>query len=120
MKIEINTKEDSADDIRKAIKLLQIVIGDLQEPQSAQPFQASDETNNSSQSFNNIFNISSEEKTQDSSEQEQLPQQKQEAASESTEDLFAELFSDDEIKQMKKVEDEEPMPKGKKHKIELY
>ena len=119
MKIQVNTKEDSPEDIRKAIKLLQIVIGDLPEP-SSQSLPSSCASSDSSQAFNNIFSSSTEEKPQQAEEQEHTPEPKPETNSESTEDLFAELFSDDEIKQMKKVEDEEPAPKGKKPKIELY
>jgi hypothetical protein len=131
MKIEINTKEDSHEEIRKVIKMLQHIIGDSQEIFTNEP-QAAQETISP---IANIFGDVSAQPTQSTeSEITQTTEQateetKQEEASESTEDLFAELFNEEELKKMDSVsvkekdeKEEEPeiKPKGKKFNIEFY
>ncbi len=120
MEIKIDTKHDSHEDIRKVIKMLQHLIGDSQEIFTNQPSSQSDISQDTGSAFNNIFgdastqNQAAEESTEKIEETEEI--------SESTEDLFAELFSEEEIEKMKKVEevDEKPLPKGKKPSVEFY
>lgn len=110
MKIEIDTKEDSVEEIRKAIRLLQNLIGDSQDTQLQQQSTAS--------SFNNIFgDASASEPTAKTSQEAQSKE-----TSESTEDLFAELFSEEELKKMdtSSIKEEDIKPKDKKYNIELY
>src|SRR3989344_1409186 len=134
MKLSIDTKEDSHEDLKKVIKMLQHIVGDSQEVFTNQP-SASDAPSNP---FANIFGDNSSV-TNDPSPEENVsilpsaeaPAASSEtpapAASESTEDLFAELFSEEDIKKMESVkepedEDEEveAKPKSKKHDIEFY
>ncbi|MBI2647498.1 hypothetical protein HYW99_03405 [Candidatus Woesearchaeota archaeon] len=113
MEIKINTKEDSHEDIRRVIKMLQNLIGDFQEmtnvPESMQP---------TTNAFTNIFG----DTTPQATSTQGTPQE----SSESTEDLFAELFSEEELKKMDtatvKDEDEgiEVKTRGEKYNIELY
>ena len=120
MEIKIDTKHDSHEDIRKVIKMLQHLIGDSQEIFTNQPSSQQDISQDTGSAFNNIFgdastqNQAAEEATEKIEETEEI--------SESTEDLFAELFSEEEIEKMKKVEeeDEKPLPKSKKPSIEFY
>ena len=126
MKIEIDTKEDSHEEIRKAIKLLQHIVGDSQEIFSNAPTEV--EAGNTTSAFNNIFgdnsssvNSSDASASQATTEAASESNEEAEETSESTEDLFAELFSEEELKKMEPVkEEEEPKPKGKKYSIELY
>ena len=123
MKISIDTKEDSHEDIRKIIKMLQNIVGDSHEIFTNQP-QTTQETATSP--FASIFgdNTAPQESTNPpQTEQETQPEE----ASESTEDLFAELFSEEELKKMGKTEsedeeesDEEVKSKDKKYGIEFY
>ena len=128
MKISVDTKEDSHDDIRKVIRMLQHLVGDSQEIFTNQP-----EAVQEASPMANIFGDASASAapTQDSATPEitQETQQAQtEEASESTEDLFAELFSEEELKKMEtapaKEEDEKeeelPKAKSKKYGIEFY
>ncbi|MBI2657178.1 hypothetical protein HYX08_00615 [Candidatus Woesearchaeota archaeon] len=130
MKIEINTKEDSHEEIRKVIMMLQHIVGDSGEVFTNQPQEAASP-------IANIFGdmpspaAASEAAGTDEAAQEP-PQETAEAAetSESTDDLFAELFSEEELKKMDTVkskeeeEDEEeeikPKSKDKKYGIEFY
>jgi hypothetical protein len=142
MKISIDTKEDSHEEIRKAIKMLQHITGDSDEVFTNQP--AADETG--SNPFTNIFGDTSSDSNnqlpESASNSEQAPsdiaadlppapEQASEAspqASDSTEDLFAELFSEEDLKKMDNVkaeEDEEEEivaknPKSRKNDIEFY
>ncbi|MBI2658969.1 hypothetical protein HYX05_02595, partial [Candidatus Woesearchaeota archaeon] len=101
MKISVDTKEDSHDDIKKVIKMLQHLVGDSQEIFTNEPSIAQEAS-----PMANIFGDSSPaSETPASSETAQETQQEatQEAAeetSQSTEDLFAELFSEEELKKM--------------------
>ena len=121
MEIKINTKEDSHDDIRKAIKMLQHIIGDPQETYTNEPQLAQESSQSTGSAFNSIFGD-----TSNSSEASVTPsktsEEQTEEASESTEDLFAELFSEEELKKMEPVKEEEELPKtkSKKPSIELY
>ena len=130
MKISIDTKEDSHEDIKKVIMMLQNLVGNSQEVFTNQPFSDSSAGTTGSL-FGNIFgdsNAASQEASA-SAETQASPETAQEAQAEqtdqSTEDLFAELFSEDELKKMDaspKDEDEEPeiKPKSKKPGIEFY
>ena len=120
MKISLDTKEDSHEEIRKVIKMLQNLVGDSQEVFTNQP-EAIQETS----PIANIFGDVSEQPTTTSSEITQETMQETPAeTSESTEDLFAELFSEEELKKMNEanVKDEEELPKSKdkEYDIELY
>jgi len=127
MKIEIDTKEDSHDEIRKVIKLLQHFIGDSQEIFSNAP--SVTENAGTSNAFNNIFgdnpssaNSSDESSAQMANETPTETKEEPEETSESTDDLFAELFSEEELKKMEpaKEEEEEFKPQKKKYSVELY
>lgn len=126
MRIEVDTSHDSHDDIKKVIKMLQHLVGDSQEVFTNNPQEAASP-------IANIFgDASTSPETATSSETAQETSQTQETAeasdtSQSTEDLFAELFSEEEIKKMdtkakEEEEDEEikPKAKDKKYGIELY
>jgi len=131
MKISVDTKEDSHDDIRKVIRMLQHLVGDNQEVFTNEPALAQEAS-----PIANIFDdLSSASETLTNPEtaqetQEQAAQEAAEETSQSTEDLFAELFSEEELKNMDSVkskeeeEDEEeeikPKSKDKKHDIEFY
>ena len=133
MKISIDTKEDSHEEIKKVIKMLQNLVGDHQEEiftnqQTSEQISAEPEP---SSVFSSIFN--------DPPSQNQQAQEPQSAGhsdeanaskeeSESTEDLFAELFSEEDLKKMeqsdvKKEDDEDEgayKQKSKRPNIELY
>ncbi|MEK6891909.1 MAG: hypothetical protein AABX25_01865 [Nanoarchaeota archaeon] len=131
MKVSIDTKEDSHEEIKKVIKMLQNLVGDSQEIFSNEP-SVSVPSNESP--IANIFGDSSSGTVEiSSSEQASAPSstEAKEEVSQSTEDLFAELFSEDELKKMEPVkapedEDEEEeintksKPKPKKPDIEFY
>ena len=129
MKISIDTKEDSHDEIKKVIKMLQNLVGDSQEIFTNQPISESGSTEATGSPFANIFgDTSPSQDTPISSETEKAAETEETA--ESTEDLFAELFSEEELKKMDLVkskeeeEDEEekikPKAKDKKYGIEFY
>jgi len=135
MKITVDTKEDSHDDIRKVIKMLQNIVGDAQEIFSNQQINSSlNVSSDSSDSpIANIFGDSSSTEQETSTSSEATPSEttskteSEEETSESTEDLFAELFSEEELKKMDesevkedKEEETEEKSKGKKYDIELY
>ena len=127
MKISLDTKEDSHEEIKKVIKMLQNLVGDSQEIFTNEP-QSSQET---AVPFTNIFGDTSNT-AQQTSNTEQITKETEEAQAkateQSTEDLFAELFSDKELKKMEatpaKEEDEKeeelPKTKSKKYGIEFY
>ena len=141
MKLSIDTREDSHDDIKKVIRMLQHIVGENQEVFINQPImQASLNSEPAASPFSNIFGDSSaaatdssasayETSTSNEQEQSSSPSEEKETeeTSASAEDLFAELFSEDELKKMdvKKSDEEEDeemetKPKSKKHSIELY
>ncbi|MBI2655304.1 hypothetical protein HYX06_02670 [Candidatus Woesearchaeota archaeon] len=128
MKVTVDTKEDSHDDLRKVIKMLQHIIGDSQEVFSNQPGILSSQAAESSPIANIFGDISSASSTEQGSSdtpQAETPATEapaSEEASQSTEDLFAELFSEEEIKKMDlpKEEEAEPKPKDKNYSIEFY
>ena len=141
MKISIDTKEDSHEEIKKVIKMLQNLVGDSGEIFTNQPITSeTNSTETAGAAFTNIFrdtNTTSEATSENPAIASQSPQQEQtyqqvqtqetEGISDSTEDLFAELFSEEELKKMdttkiKEQDEEEELPKakGKKYSIELY
>ena len=133
MKVSIDTKEDSYEEIRKVIKMLENLVGGSQEVFTNQQPAIFDDNTASSENMAIPRQESKEEQTQEeqSSQEEQNSQQVQneetEEVSGSAEDLFAELFSEEELKKMdtsKIKEDdedkEEIKPKSKKYSIELY
>lgn len=123
MRIEVDTSHDSHDDIKKVIKMLQHLVGDSQEVFTNNPQEdASPMANIFGDAGTSPETITSPETTQETSQAQGAAE-----ASESTEDLFAELFSEEELKKMdtkSKEEDEEeeikPKSKDKKYGIELY
>ena len=127
MKISIDTKEDSHEDIRKVVKMLQHLIGDNQEIFTNEPTVAQEAS-----PMANIFGDSSasEIPTSEAAQetQQEASQETTEETSQSTDDLFAELFSEDELKKMEtkpkeeeEDEEEEMKPsKDKKYGIEFY
>ena len=128
MKISIDTKEDSHEEISKVIKMLQNLVGENQETFTNQP----EPGNESSVSpFANIFGDASVPSTNplpEAASPEAAQETEAEETSQSAEDLFAELFSEEELKKMdikKESEDEEESEeevksKDKKYGIELY
>ena len=124
MKISIDTKEDSHEEIRKVIKMLQNLVGDSQEVFTNIP--------SSQETISPIANIfgdnSSLQATTSSDATNEASTLQSEETNQSTEDLFAELFSEEELKKMdikKESEDEEESeeevkPKDKKYGIEFY
>lgn len=124
MKISIDTKEDSHEDIRRVIKMLRNLIGDAQEIFTNEPAVSSEPATSP---LANIFG--DVPATQQAEPPMPTDQEAQSEKSESTEDLFAELFSEEELKKMsdaeakedKDVKDEITVkPKDKKHKLEFY
>ena len=129
MKIAIDTKEDSHEEIKKVIRMLQNLVGDSEEIFTNQPISESINTESSGSAFSNIFGDAASPETSTAQETTEATQETKteeaEESSESTEDLFAELFSEEELKKMdeakvKEEEKEESKPKGKKFSIELY
>ena len=127
MKISIDTKEDSHDEIKKVIKMLHNLVGDSEEVFTNQPESGAQETSPMANIFGDI-NASSQETPDSASAAQETEEAQAEASEQSTEDLFAELFSEEELKKMEatpaKEEDEKeeelPKAKGKKYGIELY
>ena len=129
MKVTIDTSHDSHDDIKKVIKMLQHLVGEPQEIFTNSPQEAASP-------MSNIFgdtvpSAAAETAGADGAAQEPSQETAEAAdASKSTEDLFAELFSEEELKKMEAAkskeeeEDEEeevkPKPKDKKYGIEFY
>jgi len=127
MKVSIDTKEDSHEEIRKVIKMLQNLVGDSEEIFTNQPAESSAQPAESA--FANIFGdaSSSQESINSSETQETQTEKAAEETTESTEDLFAELFNEEEIKKMnqdqvkeEEAEEELPKTKDKKYSIEFY
>lgn len=126
MKVSIDTKEDSHEDIRKVIKMLQNIVGGNQEIFTNQPISEANNADTQS-AFTNIFGDTSAS-SQTSENAPETTQEAKEETSESTEDLFAELFSEEEIKKMDTAtvkdeedkEEEASKTKDKKYSIEFY
>ena len=128
MKVSIDTKEDSHEEIKKVIRMLQNLVGDSEEIFTNQPAESSAQP--AENAFTNIFgdtsNTSQETPNSEQTTEETEKPQAEEAA-QSTEDLFAELFNEEEIKkinqaQVKEEEAEEELPKkkDKRYSIEFY
>lgn len=130
MKLSIDTKEDSHEDLRKVIRMLQHIVGDSQEVFSNQPGMLPSQAAESSPITNIFGDMSSSSSTAQGSSDAvpaETPAPETSASSEetsqSTEDLFSELFSEADIKKMdlpKEEEEDEPKPKDKKYSIEFY
>ncbi len=126
MKLTIDTKEDSHEDLRKVIKMLQHIVGDSQELFSNQPSILPENAEQSSPISNIFGDTSSVSSTAENDSSASSSAEASESASsevsQSTEDLFAELFSEEELKKMDipKEEEAELKPKDKKYDIELY
>lgn len=132
MKVSIDTKEDSHEEIKKVIRMLQNLVGDSQEIYSNDPsVSASSQQSPIANIFGDTSQVSSSSPIEASSDasSEQTSTEEKEETSQSTEDLFAELFSEEELKKMEHVkepedEDEEEelksKPKSKKQEIEFY
>ena len=106
MKISLDTKEDSHDEIKKVIRMLQNLVGDSQEVFTNEP-QAAQESSPMANIFgdtpNTVQEQSSTEQTTQSIEGAQTQETEEAQAGEttqSTDDLFAELFSEEELKKM--------------------
>ena len=131
MRITVDTSHDSHDDIKKVIRMLQHLVGDSQEIFINQPqATASPMANIFGDSGSSVAATSSGSAETTDTAQE-LSQETTEASdsSQSTEDLFAELFSEEELKNMdtkskEEEEDEEeeikPKAKDKKYSIDFY
>ncbi len=128
MKISIDTKEDTHEDIKKVIKMLQHIVGDSQEIFTNQPAADSNIS-----PIANIFGdtSSASDSTNAGTPPAETPPQSAEETSQSTEDLFAELFNEEELKKMDTVKEEEDedeeeeteaksKSKSKKAEIEFY
>ena len=118
MRLSIDTKQDSHEDIRKVIQILRHIVGD-QEIISNTSSNPVNEINPNA--FDNILWHQTEQAAQETlkSEEKTAKEEKTES-NESTEDLFAELFSGDELKKMNIAKEEDENPKDKRHKIEFY
>ncbi|MBS3159013.1 hypothetical protein J4206_07030 [Candidatus Woesearchaeota archaeon] len=128
MKLSIDTKEDSHDDIKKVIRMLQNIVGDSQEIFTNHP----ENQENVASPIANIFGDAStpSEAPETTPEAAQQAQETAEGTPQSTDDLFAELFSEEELKKMdvkneseEEEESEEEIkskPKDKKYGIEFY
>ena len=126
MKISLDTKEDSHEEIKTVIRMLQNIVGESQEIFTNAP------TASSASETSPIANIFGDISTNPTltSEIKQEPSPNETETSESAEDLFAELFSEEELKKMdvrKESEEEEESeeeikskPKDKKYGIEFY
>ena len=126
MKLTIDTKEDSHEDLRKVISMLQNIVGDSQEIFTNQPGMLPSQAQESSpiaNIFGDIFASSIAQNSSDAASAETSAPEtsvSSEETSQSTEDLFAELFSEEELKKMDIPKEEEAEPKDKKYSIELY
>ena len=129
MKISIDTREDSHEEIKKVIKMLQNLVGDSQEILTNDPNVSGSASTDTQNAFANILgDVSNAPQEPSASSETTNETETAEENSESTEDLFAELFSEEEIKKMDKAKgsedeeesEEEIKPKSKKHDIEFY
>lgn len=130
MRVTVDTSHDSHEDIKKVIKMLQHFVGDNQEVFTNQPQAAAspianifgDSTLGIAAAEPESASPETSQETQAESKSGESPEQAEDPKS--TDDLFAELFSEEELKKMDKVElkgEKEIKPaKGKKYGIELY
>ena len=126
MRVTVDTAHDSHEDIKKVISMLQNLVGDSQEIFTNQP--QSSETSISP--IANIFGDTASTPAASSEETTEAAASQAEETPQSTDDLFAELFNEEELKKMdvkKESEEEEeseeeikPKSKDKKYDIELY
>ena len=93
MRIEVDTSHDSHDDIKKVIKMLQHLVGEPQEIFTNSPQEAASPMANI---FGDMAPIANSETAATTEAAQEPAQETAEAAeaSESTEYLFAELFSE--------------------------
>ena len=122
MKITIDTKEDSHEELKKVIKMLQNLVGDSGEVFTNDPSIANNTAEPSAETtpsaMNHIFGATSSDSTntEAASQSQETSSQSSETTSQaspeakpggidSTGDLFAELFSEKEIAKMKNAED---------------
>ena len=130
MKISVDTKEDTHEDLRRVIKVLQHILGESDNSESMQN-QSSDQSSHTEASpmeslFGEVEQQEEQESTQEMMQEEETQQQEPEAKeSSSTDDLFAELFSEEELQKMdtqkEEPEAEEFRPKdSNKFEIEFY
>ena len=137
MKISIDTKEDSHDEIKKVISMLQNLVGSWEIFTNDSSVSS---TSDIASPMANIFGDPSSASAAASTSLDTCPSEttpaenssteEKEEISQSTEDLFAELFSEEELKKMEPVkepedEDEElevskAKPKSKRPDIEFY
>jgi hypothetical protein len=125
MKISIDTKEDSHEEIKKVIKMLQNLVGESQEVFTNEPKVTSQEASPMANIFGDVLSQTQETRPEITQSPQETTQEIQTEQSESTEDLFAELFSEEELKKMdeadiKKDEEEEEVKAKKKYNIEIY
>ena len=141
MKVSIDTKEDSHEEIKKVIKMLQNLVGDSQEifsnePSISAPSNESPIANifgdsSSASSSGELLSSSETAEAQAAESGVDSSAEAKEGVSQSSDDLFAELFSEDELKKMEPVkapedEDEEEeiklkeKSKSKRPDIEFY
>ncbi|HLD87650.1 MAG TPA: hypothetical protein VJB12_06345 [Candidatus Nanoarchaeia archaeon] len=123
MIISIDTKQDSPDDIRKAISMLRSLIGEqdtITTPAQAPPAQ--------DVSFASLFDSAPEMQgasTDLSGQSTNMPLSAASEPKKSDADLFSDLFSEEDLpeaedKKEPPQEDEEPYSTSKKPKIEFY
>ena len=125
MEIKVDTKHDSHEDIRKVIKMLQHIIGEEQAPKTNNNLISNVAQTQISSLFEQSSTIalaaeSVVENSKDSPSQEPIGIKQ----NSETEDLFAELFSDDEIKKMEpessNESDEDEHKQKSPYRIEIY
>ena len=130
MKITIDTREDSHEDIRKVIKMLQHVVGDDQNIVSNQLELVQNAQSPMANLFGDAQQLSAnmQENATAFNETAQTAQdnEPEPVAKESTvDDIFAELFSEEELKKMdikqpEEEPEEEPAPTKSPYTIEFY
>jgi len=122
MKISIDTKEDSHDEIKKVISMLQHLVGG-QEVFTNQP-DATEATQETASAMANIFGDTTSQSSETTAEPASTVQEPTaaQAKPESTDELFEELFSQEDLAKMKEAEtkDKGNEPKGDKSGVEPY
>ena len=141
MKVSIDTKEDTHEEIKNVIKMLQNLVGESAEILTNEP-SSLQEANQAAitdilgdlggavdSGISSNYSAESQNSSLQNNKPPQQLQEKEETSSkdsqssdsESTDDLFAELFSEEEIKKMDITKDEgEDHKHKKKYSIELY
>jgi hypothetical protein len=125
MEIKVDTKHDTHEDIRKVIRMLQHIVGEEQSAPSVSPVQEPSAPEPMPTQMSGFFEQSSTMAVAQESMPASEPQLivKEQEKSE-TDDLFAELFSDEELKKMEpepvhEEAEEEPSRKSP-YSIEIY